>query len=123
MSRTAGGYGNTLDVTIAGMHLLKKPTGSKARAWERLVVEHPELDGARISDTGQLDVELERTMGTASDRLGIVRRIAAQHGAEVQTYTDTNWTTTWTLFEVAGETVILHAKDCTCHPDRTIGAV
>lgn len=115
-------YPNTVTLRIGSRTVMRPPHGSVAEAWEALRAECPEIDGARITESGRyLNVQVERTMGTARERLALVVSVAEQFGAPFQScpsaWADGSGTTVWAAFAYRGIQVCLEAADCSCHPD------
>jgi hypothetical protein len=115
-------YRNTLTFGIGTTAVFKRPSGSRAAAWDALRTLRPELDGARITDSGYcLNVQVERTMGTVAARTMIVDSIAEAFRSPLETYGMT-WNgqpgTIWaTVISYQGERICVETADCSCHPD------
>ena len=115
-------YPNTITFRVGRFLMFKPPSGRQARAWDALRAGHPEVDGARITQSGAfLNVQVERTMGTGSERIAIVMRLARAFGAPIQVY-PSSWdagtgTVTWVLFTYEGVQVCVETAVCSCHPD------
>ena len=119
-------YENTLTWDLLCVH---EPQGRVLNAWEELLALHPELDGARISESDKIprlglmmSVELERTMGPGGRRDLTVRRIGAAHDAEIRVsesgVADHDWVTTSAIFRFRDVLIGLETKLCACHAEH-----
>lgn len=115
-------YKNTLTAGRDKTAIIGPPSAAKAAAWDALRALRPELDGARIVDFGQgLNVQVERTMGTAAWRTVIIAATAEAFRSRVETY-ETSWNghpgvVTYTVITFQGEQFCVETTDCSCHPD------
>lgn len=115
-------YGNTANVTIAGIRFAKPPRGPQARAWDRLRRRFPDLDGARVSTDpgGRLQVELEPGWGSAPQRVACILGLASHFRCEVRhSPTRGGGHTHWILSGFAGVEIIIFTP---VSPDRTVTA-
>jgi hypothetical protein len=113
--------------TITLDPIFSPPKGAQARAWDAFRAEYPQVDGARITSSGSrtgpyMSVQIERTMGTAAERVAIVTRLADAFAATVQVMPMT-WaghgkgSIAWVLVTYHGQQICVETSVCSCHPD------
>jgi hypothetical protein len=106
-------YGNTADVTIAGIRFVMPPRRRQARAWDQLRRRFPDLDGARVGTDlgGRLQVELEPAMGAGPERVALILALARHFRCEVRhSPTRGGGHTHWVLSGYAGVEVIIATR-------------
>jgi hypothetical protein len=108
--------------TITLDPIFAPPKGAKARAWDAFRAKYPQVDGARITSSGSfLNVQIERTMGTAAERVALIDRLASQFSTAMEvsqmTWEDGSGTVTWVLVTYHGEQFCVETSVCSCHPD------
>lgn len=120
-------YTNTLTVRLGKTAIFAPPAGSAAEAWEDFRAEWPEVDGARVTVSGQfLNVQVERTMGSAGARVALVGRIAEALHSEPEvtpmTWGDGDGKVIWVLVTYQGQRICVETSICSCHPNAEVAS-